>query len=181
MAQQVKLKAQKRTLVGRNAIKKIKEKGLVPGVIYGSQAEPIALQVDGRELTNVLGSCLERACSGRARDRRRQREYQPTGSDSGSSASPLKTGIVTCRFSCRFGDGKDHFRSSDRGRRRSLGSQNVRWAARIFFAHPGSRVFSAGFAGHRSDRRDESEHRRIAACPRHSRFLQGLRPLRTKT
>jgi large subunit ribosomal protein L25 len=54
MAQQVKLKAQKRTLVGRNAIKKIKEKGLVPGVIYGSQAVPIALQVDGRELANVL-------------------------------------------------------------------------------------------------------------------------------
>jgi large subunit ribosomal protein L25 len=54
MAQQVKLTARKRTLVGRNAIKKIKEKGLVPGVIYGSQAEPIALQVDGRELTSVL-------------------------------------------------------------------------------------------------------------------------------
>jgi large subunit ribosomal protein L25 len=54
MAQQVKLKAQKRTLVGRNAIKKIKEKGLVPGVIYGSQTEPVNLQIDGRELTNVL-------------------------------------------------------------------------------------------------------------------------------
>ena len=54
MAQQVKLKAQKRTLVGRNAIKKIKHEGLVPGVIYGSQAEPITLQIDGRELTTVL-------------------------------------------------------------------------------------------------------------------------------
>jgi large subunit ribosomal protein L25 len=54
MAQQVKLKAQKRTSVGRNAIKKIKEKGLVPGVIYGSQTEPITLQIESRELTNVL-------------------------------------------------------------------------------------------------------------------------------
>jgi large subunit ribosomal protein L25 len=54
MAQQVKLTAQKRTLIGRNAIKKIKEKGLVPGVIYGSQAEPIALQIDGRQIANVL-------------------------------------------------------------------------------------------------------------------------------
>jgi len=54
MAQQVKLKAQKRTLVGRNAVKKIKEKGLVPGVIYGSQAEPMTLQIDARELTTVL-------------------------------------------------------------------------------------------------------------------------------
>jgi large subunit ribosomal protein L25 len=54
MAQQVKLKAQKRTLVGRNAVKKIKEQGLVPGVIYGSEAEPMTLQIDARELTTVL-------------------------------------------------------------------------------------------------------------------------------
>jgi large subunit ribosomal protein L25 len=54
MAQQVKLKAQKRTVIGRNAIKKIKKEGLVPGVVYGSQAEPMALQVSARELTSVL-------------------------------------------------------------------------------------------------------------------------------
>jgi len=54
MAQQVKLKAQKRTVIGRNSIKKIKEQGLVPGTIYGSQAQPLNLQVDGRELSNVL-------------------------------------------------------------------------------------------------------------------------------
>jgi large subunit ribosomal protein L25 len=58
MAQQVKLKAEKRTVVGRNAIKKIKAKGLVPGVIYGSQAEPVALQVEARALTNVLAHAL---------------------------------------------------------------------------------------------------------------------------
>src|SRR6202035_265333 len=54
MAQQVKLKAQKRTVIGRNAIKNIKKEGLVPGVVYGSQAQPMALQVDGREVKNVL-------------------------------------------------------------------------------------------------------------------------------
>ena len=54
MAQQVKLKAQKRTVIGRNAIKNIKKEGLVPGVVYGSQAQPMALQVDGCELKNVL-------------------------------------------------------------------------------------------------------------------------------
>jgi large subunit ribosomal protein L25 len=54
MAQQVKLKAEKRTVLGRNAVKKIKKEGLVPGVIYGSQTEPMALQVEGRALTNVL-------------------------------------------------------------------------------------------------------------------------------
>jgi large subunit ribosomal protein L25 len=58
MAQQVKLKAEKRTVVGRNAIKKIKAQGLVPGVIYGSQTEPMPLQVEARALTNVLAHAL---------------------------------------------------------------------------------------------------------------------------
>jgi large subunit ribosomal protein L25 len=58
MAQQVKLKAQKRTVIGRNAIKKIKKEGLVPGVIYGSQVEPMALQVEARALTSVLAHAL---------------------------------------------------------------------------------------------------------------------------
>jgi large subunit ribosomal protein L25 len=54
MAQQVKLKAQKRTLIGRNAIKQIKKKGLVPGVIYGSNQAPEPLEVSDRELSTVL-------------------------------------------------------------------------------------------------------------------------------
>jgi large subunit ribosomal protein L25 len=54
MAQQVKLKAHKRSLVGRNAIKRIKEKGLVPGVIYGSNQAPIPLEVEDRVLSKVL-------------------------------------------------------------------------------------------------------------------------------
>ena len=54
MAQQVKLKAQKRTLIGRNAIKRIREKGLVPGVIYGSNQQPMPLEVDNRQLSTVL-------------------------------------------------------------------------------------------------------------------------------
>src|SRR6516225_9845079 len=54
MAQQPKLRAHKRTLLGRNAIKRIKEKGLVPGVIYGSNQAPMPLQVENRELSAVL-------------------------------------------------------------------------------------------------------------------------------
>src|SRR3981081_4801094 len=54
MAQQAKLTAQRRTQVGRNAIKKIKAEGMVPGVIYGSAQEPVNLQINGRELLNVL-------------------------------------------------------------------------------------------------------------------------------
>jgi large subunit ribosomal protein L25 len=54
MAQQPKLTAQKRTDSGRNAIKKIKAAGMVPGVIYGAAQETVNLQVNGRELSNVL-------------------------------------------------------------------------------------------------------------------------------
>jgi large subunit ribosomal protein L25 len=54
MAEQVKLKAHKRTLIGRNAIKQIKQDGLVPAVIYGGKDEPISLQVSARDLSNVL-------------------------------------------------------------------------------------------------------------------------------
>ena len=54
MAQQAKLTVRKRAEVGRNAVKKIKAQGLVPGVIYGASLEPINLQVEGRALANLL-------------------------------------------------------------------------------------------------------------------------------
>ena len=54
MAQQVRLKAQKRTLAGRNAIKKIRAAGLVPAVVYGAKEEPTNLELSARDLENVL-------------------------------------------------------------------------------------------------------------------------------
>jgi large subunit ribosomal protein L25 len=54
MAQQAKLTVQARTQVGRNAIKKVRKEGLIPGVIYGVGQEPINLEVNGRQLSTVL-------------------------------------------------------------------------------------------------------------------------------
>jgi large subunit ribosomal protein L25 len=54
MAQQVKLTVQTRTQVGRNAIKRVRKEGLIPGVIYGVGQEPINLEVNGRQLSTVL-------------------------------------------------------------------------------------------------------------------------------
>lgn len=54
MAQQAKLTVQTRTQVGRNAIKKVRKDGLIPGVIYGVGQEPINLEVNGRQLSTVL-------------------------------------------------------------------------------------------------------------------------------
>jgi large subunit ribosomal protein L25 len=54
MAQQAKLTVQTRAEVGRNAIKKVRKQGLIPGVIYGVGHEPINLEVNSRQLSTVL-------------------------------------------------------------------------------------------------------------------------------
>jgi large subunit ribosomal protein L25 len=54
MAKQVKLKAEPRTNVGRSAVRKLRARGLIPGVIYGGKNEPQALQVAAREINNMM-------------------------------------------------------------------------------------------------------------------------------
>jgi large subunit ribosomal protein L25 len=54
MAKQPKLSAQTRPGVGRSAVRKIKQQGLVPAVIYGGRDPAIALQLNSREITNLL-------------------------------------------------------------------------------------------------------------------------------
>ncbi|MEI8340789.1 MAG: 50S ribosomal protein L25 [Verrucomicrobiota bacterium] len=58
MAKQVKLQAQVRPGVGRSAVNKIKQQGLVPAVIYGGKGEPQALQVSAREIRNLLSHAV---------------------------------------------------------------------------------------------------------------------------
>jgi large subunit ribosomal protein L25 len=59
MAKQQKLAAQKRETVGRSAVNKIKQQGLVPAVIYGAKEEPMKLTLNARE----IGTLLSRATS----------------------------------------------------------------------------------------------------------------------
>lgn len=54
MAKQVKLSAQRRTAVGRSAVRKLKAIGSVPAVIYGGKNQPEPLQVSRREINAVL-------------------------------------------------------------------------------------------------------------------------------
>jgi len=54
MAKQVKLKAEPRTTVGRSAVRKLRARGLIPAVIYGSKNEPQALQVTAREINTMM-------------------------------------------------------------------------------------------------------------------------------
>ena len=54
MAKQIKLNAQTRSQLGRNAVKKIKSAGFVPAVIYGKNESPVSLQVSSREIEDLL-------------------------------------------------------------------------------------------------------------------------------
>ena len=54
MAKQVKLTAERRTALGRSAVRKLKASGAVPAVIYGTKVKPEALQVSRREISSML-------------------------------------------------------------------------------------------------------------------------------
>jgi large subunit ribosomal protein L25 len=54
MAKQVKLTAERRTAIGRSAVRKLKAAGSVPAVMYGSKDKPEALQVSKRDINALL-------------------------------------------------------------------------------------------------------------------------------
>lgn len=58
MAKQQKLQAQTRTSLGRSAVNKIKQQGLVPAVIYGGTEPPQSLSINAREISNLLARAV---------------------------------------------------------------------------------------------------------------------------
>lgn len=54
MAKQVKLTAERRSAVGRSAVRKLKAAGSVPAIIYGAKDKPEPLQVSKREINAML-------------------------------------------------------------------------------------------------------------------------------
>ena len=54
MAKQVKLKAEPRTNVGRSAVRKLRARGLIPAVMYGSHNKPQPLQVTARDINAMM-------------------------------------------------------------------------------------------------------------------------------
>jgi large subunit ribosomal protein L25 len=54
MAKQVKLSAERRTVTGRSAVRKLKAKGVVPAVIYGAKDKAEPLQVSRRDINAML-------------------------------------------------------------------------------------------------------------------------------
>ena len=54
MAKQLKLTAERRSAVGRSAVRKLKATGVVPAVIYGAKDKAEPLQISRREITALL-------------------------------------------------------------------------------------------------------------------------------
>jgi len=54
MVEQVLMKASKRTAVGTKAVRKLRNEGVIPGVVYGEGKEPLNIQVDPKELDAFL-------------------------------------------------------------------------------------------------------------------------------
>ena len=54
MAKQVKLSARPRADVGRNSVKHLRSRGVVPAVIYGHKDQPSNLEINTREISAVL-------------------------------------------------------------------------------------------------------------------------------
>lgn len=54
MAKQVKLKVEPRATTGRSAARKLKARGIIPAVIYGSKDKPQSLQVAARDINAML-------------------------------------------------------------------------------------------------------------------------------
>src|SRR3982751_1986974 len=54
MAKQVKLTAERRTAIGRSAVRKLKATGSVPAVVYGSKDKPESLQISRRDINALL-------------------------------------------------------------------------------------------------------------------------------
>src|ERR1700736_2396287 len=54
MAKQVKLKAERRTGIGRSAARKLKARGVIPAIIYGGRDKPQPLQVSARDVNAML-------------------------------------------------------------------------------------------------------------------------------
>lgn len=54
MATPLKLSAQPRLGAGRTAVKKVKSKGMIPGIIYGKSVKPQNLQFIGKDISMLL-------------------------------------------------------------------------------------------------------------------------------
>ncbi len=53
-SKQQELIVQRREVIGKRPVKRLRREGLVPGVVYGRETEPVAITVNARELVKFL-------------------------------------------------------------------------------------------------------------------------------
>lgn len=58
MAKQVKLAAHIRSHIGRPAVRKLRQQGLIPATIYGGKEQPLSLHLAGRDIQKLLSHAV---------------------------------------------------------------------------------------------------------------------------
>ena len=90
MAKQVRLAAERRTAIGRSAVRKLKARGAVPAIIYGEKDKPEPLQVARRDINALLSRAsgenilVELEITGEANNRLalvQEVQHSPVGGD----------------------------------------------------------------------------------------------------
>ena len=90
MAKQVRLSAERRSAIGRSAVRKLKSVGAVPAIIYGGTAQPEPLQISRRDINSLLSRAagenilVELQISGEATNRLalvQEVQHSPIGGD----------------------------------------------------------------------------------------------------
>ena len=61
MLKDMVVEVEKRSVIGKNAARRLRRAGKVPGVLYGGSAEPVPLSIDPRSLEQILASMDVRA------------------------------------------------------------------------------------------------------------------------
>jgi large subunit ribosomal protein L25 len=54
MSEAIRLKTNKRSALGRNAVKQLRGEGMVPGILYGHKQDPVAISVAEKPLNDAL-------------------------------------------------------------------------------------------------------------------------------
>ena len=50
----IKIQAERRTGVGKNKVDKLRQEGLIPGVVYGKNEDTEHIQVSGKDFTRFI-------------------------------------------------------------------------------------------------------------------------------
>ena len=98
MSNQVKLSARPRAEAGRNAVGKVRARGAIPAVIYGAKDAATNLEVDKKDIENLLARAVGENILVELEIHDGEQNHQPTLAHSGGPASSRARRDHPCDF-----------------------------------------------------------------------------------